>query len=99
MTLKRSSTIYFKKSLSTRAPPSHEVLKAIMMLTQILLMLQEIQFLATLVPISKGQTPTPDRVAPVLPTLPWLILICTTVPASPILTLPTLSSRNCIETL
>jgi len=94
------STIYFKKSSSTRAPPSREVMTANKKSAQILLMLRVIVLINKEVLGTKGQMLIHSWAAPVLRILLWQTLICKTVQDCQTQTIThTLSSRNCIEEL
>jgi len=96
---KLSFTIYFRKSSNTRVPPPLEAPKVIRF-TQIRLMLQE-SIEEQIMPVSstKGQMLIQVWTVNVLRILRWLILICKMVPVRLNLTIPTLSSKNCIDKL
>ena len=90
-------TIYFKKSLNTRAPPSREVMTVKTTFALIKLMLQEIvpskAALRTIYLMLIHSWEVPD-----LRILLWETLICKMVQECQTQTITlTLSSRNCIE--
>lgn len=98
MIRKLSSTIYFKKSSSTRVPPPLEVLEVNRTFTLIWLwLLEKTEEQITSVLWTKGQMQIQVWAALALRILPWPILICKMDRVFKILTIPTLSSKNCID--
>merc|ERR1711924_483113 len=94
------SIIYFRKSSNTRVPPPLEAPKV--KFTQIWLTLQESteEITTQWVSWTKGQMLIQEWAVIALRILLWLTLICKTVPINlMILTVPTLSSNNCIDKL
>lgn len=76
MIQKQSFTIYFKKSSSTRAPPSHEAKKASQMCGQILILQQIELSIIKSTPWIKGQMLCQVWVVLALRTRQWPTLIC-----------------------
>lgn len=103
--LKLFSIIYFRRSSNTRVPPPLEVLKVKFTQTWLLHKesTEELPTTTLWVPWTKtkGQTLSQVWAAIVLQTLLWPTLICKTVPVNLMVTLtvPTLSSSNCIDKL